>query len=323
MSFIYPAGDAQVTVNYGLATWGMDEVLAENMILIDNAIFGASVVKVNSSVIHNPNFNDTTPAAPAGKTNVSWQVDGSGNVSAYLTASSSWSSLTDPTANLSLNMGQFSSGFNYTSGTALVLTKVSSVNQPGDLSTYLGTITGGASNGLAGQMVSIAGFTHAGNNGIFLVHASTATSLTVINDTQLASVEIHAGTATLVGAMLYSNTTPATVTAHSNPPALVFSGFAWNAPGVSDPDLWTIEPLITGPSNAAVSTLTLTHIGDIATVGSLVILDRNSFPSFSLNGPSLTSTYAPLFTISGTAGSDANPVNLQATLSPTVFRKFS
>ena len=29
-------------------------------------------------------YNDTTPAAPAGSQNVKWQVDGSGNVSAYL-----------------------------------------------------------------------------------------------------------------------------------------------------------------------------------------------------------------------------------------------
>lgn len=29
------------------------------------------------------NFNDTTPAAPAGAKNVKWQKDGSGNISAY------------------------------------------------------------------------------------------------------------------------------------------------------------------------------------------------------------------------------------------------
>lgn len=32
------------------------------------------------------NFNDTTPAAPGGKTNVAWQVDGSGNISANIAA---------------------------------------------------------------------------------------------------------------------------------------------------------------------------------------------------------------------------------------------
>ena len=34
------------------------------------------------------NFSDTTPAAPAGKTNVKWQTDGSGNTSAYYTPGS-------------------------------------------------------------------------------------------------------------------------------------------------------------------------------------------------------------------------------------------
>lgn len=86
MSFIYPGGDAQVTPNIGLATYGMDEVLAENMIIIDAAIgSGGSTVEVNGVSISNPNFNNTTPAAPSGKTNVIWQVDGSGNVSAYIT----------------------------------------------------------------------------------------------------------------------------------------------------------------------------------------------------------------------------------------------
>ncbi len=88
MSLIYPGGDEQVTPNIGLSTWGMDEVLANNMILIDAAISGGgSSVKVNSVSILNPNFNNTTPAAPGGNSNVTWQVDVSGNVSAYVSTS--------------------------------------------------------------------------------------------------------------------------------------------------------------------------------------------------------------------------------------------
>jgi hypothetical protein len=83
MSLIYPGGDEQVTPSLGLATWGMDEVLANNMILIDTAIGAGSSVKVNSVSISNPNFNNTTPAAPGGNTNVTFQVIGS-NVSAYV-----------------------------------------------------------------------------------------------------------------------------------------------------------------------------------------------------------------------------------------------
>lgn len=87
MSLIYPGGDEQVTPNLGLATWGMDEVLAENMILIDTAVgSGGTTVKINGATVSNPNFNDTTPVAPGGSMNVVWQKDISGNVSAYVTA---------------------------------------------------------------------------------------------------------------------------------------------------------------------------------------------------------------------------------------------
>jgi hypothetical protein len=50
------------------------------------------------------NFNNTTPAAVAGGTNVLWQVDGSGNISAYTLTSSSVIievDLTAQTANIS------------------------------------------------------------------------------------------------------------------------------------------------------------------------------------------------------------------------------
>lgn len=83
MSFIYPGGDQQVTPNLGLATWAMDEVLAENMIIIDAAVGSGSSVQINGSVINNPNFNNTTPAAPSGNVNVTFQVSGS-EVSAYV-----------------------------------------------------------------------------------------------------------------------------------------------------------------------------------------------------------------------------------------------
>lgn len=65
MSFIYPGGDAQVTPNLGLATWGMDEVLAENMILIDAAVTGGSgtvtsVSMTGDGVI----FSSVVPGSP-------------------------------------------------------------------------------------------------------------------------------------------------------------------------------------------------------------------------------------------------------------------
>lgn len=36
------------------------------------------------------NFNDTTPAAPGGYTNVKWQADSSGNASAYVAGGAAW-----------------------------------------------------------------------------------------------------------------------------------------------------------------------------------------------------------------------------------------
>lgn len=44
------------------------------------------------------NFNNTTPAAPAGSTNVSWQGDVSGNISAYTSTSASVKPPVDLTA---------------------------------------------------------------------------------------------------------------------------------------------------------------------------------------------------------------------------------
>lgn len=75
---------APLTPNLGLSLAGMDPSVAENFWLIDvfAAGGGGTSVFVNSASVANPNFNDTTPAAPLGFTNILWQVTGS-NVSAY------------------------------------------------------------------------------------------------------------------------------------------------------------------------------------------------------------------------------------------------
>jgi hypothetical protein len=81
MSFPYP--NQRYTTNLGLSLFGMDEVLADNMNLIDQAYGAGSSINVNGTLVESPNLNNTTPAAPAGKTNVLWQVDANGNISAY------------------------------------------------------------------------------------------------------------------------------------------------------------------------------------------------------------------------------------------------
>jgi len=59
---------------------------------------------------------------------------------------------------------------------------------------YTGTITGGASNALAGKPFNVAGFVNASNNGSFIATASSATTLTLENNFTIA--ETHAATAT-------------------------------------------------------------------------------------------------------------------------------
>lgn len=81
MAFPYP--NQRYTTNLGLSLFGMDEVLADNMNLLDQAYGAGSSINVNGTLVESPNLNNTTPAAPAGKTNVIWQVDVNGNISAY------------------------------------------------------------------------------------------------------------------------------------------------------------------------------------------------------------------------------------------------
>jgi hypothetical protein len=65
----------------------MDEVLANNMILIDAYTPAGTIIKVNGVTITSPlNLNNNIPAAPGGDINVVWQVSGS-NISAYVPVS--------------------------------------------------------------------------------------------------------------------------------------------------------------------------------------------------------------------------------------------
>ena len=75
-------------------------------------------------------------------------------------------------------------------GTALVLAQVI---VSGSNATYVGTITGGASNGLVGITFVVTGFTNGGNNATVVVTASTATTLVAKLTTQVN--ETHSGSA--------------------------------------------------------------------------------------------------------------------------------
>lgn len=105
------------TPNLGLSLKGMGPEVAENFVLVD-AFAGTGVkIKVNGSVITNPNFNSSTPAAPAGYTNVTWQVDGSGNISAYA-GSLSWNNLQNATGPLTIFNDGYPSTFNQSGAVA-------------------------------------------------------------------------------------------------------------------------------------------------------------------------------------------------------------
>jgi hypothetical protein len=88
-----------VTPNFGLELfsplgvgWREDAtagaLLDYNMMLIDAAIgAGSSSVFINATKIASPNFNNSSPAAPVGNVNVTWQITGS-SVSGYVPVSS-------------------------------------------------------------------------------------------------------------------------------------------------------------------------------------------------------------------------------------------
>ena len=70
--------------------------------------------------------------------------------------------------------------------TAFPLTSVAAPS--GGFTVYQGTITNGASDALAGVNAVITGFTHGPNNGTFMIVASTATSITVVNSFSVVEV---------------------------------------------------------------------------------------------------------------------------------------
>lgn len=69
--------------------------------------------------------------------------------------------------------------------------------------TYIGTITGGASNAFVGMSFQVTGFTNIVNNGTFVVVSSTANTLTLANSQGIS--ETHAGVAQSSGAVFLDN----------------------------------------------------------------------------------------------------------------------
>ena len=83
----FPYPNQRYTSNLGLSLFGMDELLADNMNLIDAAYGAGSSINVNGTLVTSPNLSSTLPVAPAGKTLVTFQFDINGNISAYTSTS--------------------------------------------------------------------------------------------------------------------------------------------------------------------------------------------------------------------------------------------
>jgi len=72
------------------------------------------------------------------------------------------------------------------------------------VTTYTGTITGGAANAFVGRTFIVSGFTTGGNNATCVATSSTALLFTCATTTQ--ANETHAGTATMQPAFRYAAT---------------------------------------------------------------------------------------------------------------------
>jgi hypothetical protein len=77
-------------------------------------------------------------------------------------------------------------GWNNINTVNLALALTSVANSSGSTAVYTGTITGGASNALAGLFFGVGGFSHAVNNGTFVATASTGATITLRNANAIA-----------------------------------------------------------------------------------------------------------------------------------------
>jgi hypothetical protein len=104
---------------------------------------GSSSVSVNGTSVSNPNFNGTTPAAPAGHTNVVWQSDLSGNVSAYYITSGTttpFNAVTsgdNTTATMTVDTG---ASLSFTGSGVVNANEINAINVSGNSPTHAGQL---------------------------------------------------------------------------------------------------------------------------------------------------------------------------------------
>src|SRR5271170_6736591 len=152
---------------------------------------------VNQPIQINGNFNTLftggLPAALVGglRFNLTGVLASVGGNAAYaMPAYANFASLTNSVVVIS----GFSATITSVTQTDTPYTLTSVAASVGSTAIYTGTITGGAGNAFAGYYFQVAGFVGTSNNGYFLCTASTALTLTLSNS--MATLEVHAATAT-------------------------------------------------------------------------------------------------------------------------------
>ncbi len=258
-SQIYPAGDHQETTHLGLGLWGMDEVTADNFILIDNAFSSLSPLEVNGTPVPSPVnlVNSASVTISVVGSSVSFTASGSGS-----SAFSSLTSGTNTTASMLVGSGSTlvpsgtgsinasgawlsPSGTSAPSplwdGTAISIQSIAAASGSPLVTVYtISNTPQYASNGAQGAAFVVAGCSNPANNSSiygYLCSASTATTLTLDNANGVLQASA-AGTVTLYEAFTGTGIIPTMYVQDVN-------GY-WH--GQMAVDTLTTNPYSTGPT---------------------------------------------------------------------------
>ena len=275
---LYQYPNQRYTSQLGLSLYGMDEVLAENFLLIDGTFGAGGTVNVNGALVANPNFNGTTPAAPGGDMNVTFQVDINGNVSAYVPI---------PAA----------AGVVSFNGRAGIVTSV-----VGDYAAFydaLGAAAAAAAASLPRSLMTTAGdmiYEDAGPTAARLPIGTVGQVLTVVGGLPTWATPAATGTVTSFSAGALSPLFTTSVATATTTPALTFSlsnaaggtVFGNNTTGAAAPG-YTIAPVLGIPGTST---------------GTIALASSTASGKFTITAPASAST--PTFTLPTSSGVGVN-----------------
>jgi hypothetical protein len=238
--FQYPL--QRFTSRLGLALYGMEELLAENMLLIDAAYGTGSSINVNGSLVESPNLSSTTPSAPVGDQLVTFQFDSNGNISAYVP--------TPAPGGVTSLTGDSIVYNNASSVGAVTLSLISQV-----ANTVFAGPTSGPNATPTFRALVAADIPTAANLPLWSNLQNAAGALTLANGANATTFN-----QTSAVAWLWANTTVATVSTTNASPLLELAAQYWATGAVTGTDLWTIKSSLAAGLNG-LSTLTFAHTG--------------------------------------------------------------